>query len=121
MGKNMNFKQARAFCAQLRGATVDTKWGSDLVFSVGEKMFAVTGQEAGHERGFSSKVDHERFLELTDRPGIIPAPYLARAKWVRVEDIGSLEEAEARALLQRSYELVFAKLTKIKQKEISHD
>lgn len=117
----MNFKKAREFCAQLRGVTVDTKWGSDLVFSVGEKMFAVTGQEAGQERGFSFKVDDERFLELTDRPGIIPAPYLARAKWVRVEDIGVLGDAEAKALLQRSYALVFAKLTKIKQKEIGHD
>ncbi|MES2102901.1 MAG: MmcQ/YjbR family DNA-binding protein [Pseudomonadota bacterium] len=117
----MNFKKAREFCAQLRGATTDTKWGSDLVFSIGEKMFAVTGQDAGHERGFSFKVDDERFLELTDRPGIIPAPYLARAKWVRVEDIGILGDAEARALLQRSYQLVFAKLTKTKQKEIGHD
>ncbi|GGC86743.1 MmcQ/YjbR family DNA-binding protein [Undibacterium terreum] len=117
----MNFKQAREFCSKRRGASLDTKWGSDLVYSVGEKMFAVTGQEAGYERGFSFKVDDERFLELTDRPGIIPAPYLARAKWIKVEDISTLEDAEARALLQRSYELVFAKLTKTKQKEIGHE
>ena len=33
-------------------------------------------------KGISFKVDDDRFLELTDRDGIIPAPYLARVKWV---------------------------------------
>ncbi|MFZ6649189.1 MmcQ/YjbR family DNA-binding protein [Undibacterium sp. TJN25] len=117
----MNYKKAREFCARLHGATTATKWGSSLVFSVGDKMFAATSHDKERERGFSFKVDRERFLELTDRPGIIPAPYLARAGWVRVTDINSLDDAEARALLQRSYELVFAKLTKIKQKEIGDD
>ncbi|WP_394779406.1 MmcQ/YjbR family DNA-binding protein [Undibacterium sp.] len=117
----MNHKKAREFCTKLPGAVAATKWGSSLVFSVGDKMFAATSHDKDRERGFSFKVDRERFLELTDRPGIIPAPYLARASWIRVMDIAGLEDAEARALLHRSYELVFAKLTKIKQKEIGHD
>lgn len=55
---------------------------------------------------------------MTDRPGMIPAPYLARAKWVHVEDATALEDTEAAQLLRRSYELVFGKLTKKLQREM---
>ena len=113
----MNFDSAIAVCRSFPGVTEDTKWGNDLVFSVGEKMFAVTSH--GEAAGMSFKVEDERFLELTDRPGIIPAPYLARAKWVYVENAKALGDEEAAQLLRRSYELVFAKLTKKLQREIA--
>ena len=114
----MDFERAKALCRTFPGVTEDIKWGEDLVFSVGEKMFAVTGN-ASPATGMSFKVEDERFLELTDRPGIIPAPYLARAKWIYVEGADALDDDEAGALLRRSYELVFAKLTKKLQREIS--
>ena len=112
----MNFDSAIAVCRSLPGVTEDTKWGNDLVFSVGGKMFAVTN--LGEATGISFKVEDERFLELTDRKGIIPAPYLARAKWVYVEDAQALRDEEAAQLLRRSYELAFGKLTKKVQREI---
>lgn len=113
----MNFESAKTLCRSFPGVSEDTKWGHDLVFSVGEKMFAATN--LGEATGMSLKVDDERFLELTDRPGIVPAPYLARAKWVYVEDAGALGDAEAQELLRRSYELVFGKLTRKLQREIA--
>lgn len=113
----MNLTKAKAYCRKLPGATEDIKWDTNLVFSVGEKMFAVTGAD-GSERGISFKVDDERFLELTDRPGIIPAPYLARAKWIYIENPKALSDAEVQALLHRSHALVFAKLTKKLQREM---
>lgn len=113
----MNIKKAKALCLSLPGATEDIKWETNLVFSVGDKMFAVTEAD-DKAKGISFKVDDDRFLELTDRPGIIPAPYLARAKWVYVEDLKSISDAEAAQLLKRSHELVFAKLTKKLQREI---
>lgn len=113
----MDFEKAKALCRTFPGCTEDIKWGADAVFSVGLKMFAVTGS-AVPATGMSFKVDDERFLELTDRPGIVPAPYLARAKWVYIEDARALSDQEAAALLRRSYELVFAKLTKKLQREI---
>jgi len=112
----MNFEQAKSLCRSFPGVREDTKWGNDLVFTVGEKMFAVTN--LGEASGMSFKVEDERFLELTDRPGIIPAPYLARAKWVYVEDANALGDEEAAQLLRRAYELVLAKLTKKLQREI---
>jgi predicted DNA-binding protein (MmcQ/YjbR family) len=115
----MNFEKAKTLCHSFPGVTTDTKWGNDLVYSIGAKMFAVTNM--GEPTGFCFKVDDDRFLELTDREGIIPAPYLARAKWVAVEDAKALSDEEAAQLLRRSYELIFAKLTKKLQREISGD
>lgn len=112
----MNVESAKTLCRTFPGVTEDTKWDNDLVFSVGQKMFAITN--LGEATGISFKVEDERFLELTDRPGIIPAPYLARAKWVYVEDAKALGDEEAAQLLRRSYELVFGKLTKKMQREI---
>lgn len=83
-------------------------------------MFAATRMDAAFD-AISFKVEDERFLELTDRPGILPAPYLARAKWVRVQQAAGLSDAEVAALLRRSYELVFAKLTRKLQRDIQPD
>ncbi|HEU5434812.1 MAG TPA: MmcQ/YjbR family DNA-binding protein [Telluria sp.] len=113
----MDFEKAKDLCRHFKGATEDIKWGADTVFSVGGKMFMVTGAGVS-AHGMSFKVEDERFLELTDRPGMRPAPYLARAKWVCVERADALGDAEAAALLRRSYELVFARLTKTLQREI---
>jgi len=114
----MDFEAAKALCRSFPGVTEDIKWGEDLVFSVGDKMFAVTGN-AAPAQAMSFKAEDERFLELTDRPGIIPAPYLARAKWVRVDASADLGDEEAAQLLRRAYELVFAKLTKKLQRDIT--
>jgi predicted DNA-binding protein (MmcQ/YjbR family) len=96
------------------GVTEDVKWCNDLVSSVGGRMFCVTDARDGGALGF--EVDAGRFLELTDRPGIVPAPYLARAQWVQLAD-DALQASELRALLRRSYELVRAKLSKKLQHE----
>ena len=113
----MDVQAAKALCRGFAGAIESIKWGNDTVFSVGDKMFACAANDAG-VRSISFKVEDERFLELTDRPGIVPAPYLARAKWIRVEDLSTLPPDEASALLRRSYELVFARLTKKLQREL---
>jgi predicted DNA-binding protein (MmcQ/YjbR family) len=106
--------RAKAACKALPGVTSDIKWGSDLVYSVGGKMFAVVGPSAT----ISFKVDDERFLELTDRAGFVPAPYLARAHWVLLRDFSGVGDAELKALLRRSWELVFAKLTRAARAKI---
>jgi predicted DNA-binding protein (MmcQ/YjbR family) len=116
----MDFETAKALCRTFPGATEDCKWETRAVFSVGQKMFAMSDHAVPAE-GICFKVEDERFLELTDRPGIIPAPYLARAKWVYVERAAALSDAEAAALLQRAYQLVFAKLTRKLQRQIGEE
>lgn len=113
----MDFEAAKALCRTFPGATEDLKWDTRAVYSVGEKMFAMS-DHAVPATGICFKVEDERFLELTDRHGIIPAPYLARAKWVHVEEAKALSDDEAAALLRRAYELIFAKLTRKLQRQI---
>lgn len=100
------------------GVTDDVKWENDLVFSVGAKMFAVYCLEGEHRGRLSFKVGPERFLEMTERPGLVPAPYLARAHWVLLTDPKSLASGELQELLRRSYDLVRAKLPRKVQREL---
>ena len=84
-------------------------WGNDLTFKVGGKMFAHAVLEPAPV-WLSFKTSPENFFELTERPDIIPAPYLARAKWVALETKDALSSAELSALIRESYLLVLAKL-----------
>ena len=114
----MKQAQLRQISNSLPGATEQIQWGDDRVFKVGGKMFACSGLEK--DSCYSFKVDDERFLELTDQPGVVPAPYLARAKWVQINPLEcELSSGEIEKLVRRSYELVFSKLTKKAQKEIA--
>ncbi|MEO8487327.1 MAG: MmcQ/YjbR family DNA-binding protein [Betaproteobacteria bacterium] len=108
----MKLESLRKHVATLPGAVIDVKWGADECASVGGRMYAVFGTERGRASNVAFKVDAGRFLELTDRAGIVPAPYLARAHWVQVTDAKALSDDEARSLLERSYALVVAKLTR---------
>ena len=99
-------------CASRPGSTRDVKWGADECWCVGGRMFAVFLVKDGRAQCMSFKCDPGRFLELTDQPGIVPAPYLARAHWVQVSDAKALSLDEARELLDRSHALVSAKLTR---------
>lgn len=108
----------RDLAATLPAATQDVKWGADLCFSVGGKMFAVFLLHEGRAATCSFKVDAERFLELTSVPGVVPAPYLARAKWVQVTEPHGLKAADLHTLLRRSHALVAAGLTKTRQREL---
>jgi predicted DNA-binding protein (MmcQ/YjbR family) len=98
------------YCRNLPGATEDVKWGNDLVFSVGGKMFAAFGLPDREPIGF--KVDPALFPILTERPGVVPAPYLAHHFWVNVKTREALTTEELEELLWESYRLVAGKLSK---------
>ena len=107
----------RKHCMSLPHTTETVQWGNDLVFKIGGKMYAVTCLEPAPVF-LSFKCTPEDFADLTERPGIIPAPYMARAQWVALESDEALSAAEIKRYLKRSYELVFAKLTKKLQAEL---
>ena len=105
----MNIDQLRKICLGFPGVTEQIQWGDDLLFKVGGKMFAVIPLEPARQ-WLTLKADPEEFVELTERSGIVPAPYLARAKWISIETNQTLDSREVESLLRKSYELVFAKL-----------
>jgi predicted DNA-binding protein (MmcQ/YjbR family) len=84
------------------------------VFKVGGKMFCITctDLDPSHDVLASFKCDDETFAELVERDGIVPAPYLARAKWVGLQSFDALEDREYRELIPRSHALVRATLPK---------
>jgi predicted DNA-binding protein (MmcQ/YjbR family) len=110
----MTLESLRAICRALPEVTEDVKWGSDLCFCVREKLFVVVNLEPPHQVSF--KCTPESFGELVERPGIIPAPYMARNMWVQEQELGAtLDRNEFEALVKTSYELVVAKLPKSKR------
>lgn len=113
----MNIEQLRQFCLSLPGATEDIKWGADLCFCVGEKMFCVTGADSV-QSGMSLKCTPEKFDELIEREGIDPAAYVGRYKWVRIEDLNAVTPSELKDLIRESYPLVFDKLPSKLKKSI---
>ena len=106
----MNIETLRELCRALPAVTEDVKWGHDLCFSVADKMFCVAALDGPLTVSF--KVKDEDFDELSSTPGFSPAPYVARYKWVLVEDVNKLSRKEWSHYVKQSYELVKAKLPK---------
>jgi predicted DNA-binding protein (MmcQ/YjbR family) len=106
----MDIDILRKICLSLPAVTEDIKWGNDLVFSVGGKMFCVASLEQPFKCSF--KVTDEEFEELSNADGFMPAPYMARAKWVLVTNPSKLNKKEWEQYIKQSYEMVKMKLTK---------
>lgn len=108
----MDLEAIRTYCLSLPHVTERVQWGNDLLFCIGEKMFAVAGLDAQHPTKLSFKCTPEKFAELVEQEGIIPAPYVARYHWVALEDLNALPQRELKALLKNAYQLVHDKLPK---------
>ena len=107
----MDMDWIRNLCLSFPQTTEQIQWGDDLVFKVAGKIHAITVLNPA-KIWLCFKVSPEKFAELTERPGIIPAPYLARAKWVALETKDALSSDEFAVLLRESYDMVVAKLPK---------
>lgn len=92
------------------GATESVKWESNLVFTVGTKMFCIADLDG--EFAFSLKVPSDQFEDWCARPGAIPAPYLAKASWIKLVQPAAFSLKEITGLVAQSYQLVWAKLPK---------
>ena len=106
----MNIETLRKICSSLPAVTEDVKWGNDLVFSVGDKMFCVASLEPPFTSSF--KVPDDEFEEVSNKDGFAPAPYMARAKWVLVTDPSKMNKKEWEQYIKGSYELIKNKLTR---------
>jgi predicted DNA-binding protein (MmcQ/YjbR family) len=105
----VNIEWIRDLCLSFPHTTEQIQWGDDLVFKVAGKIHAITVLRPA-KTWLCFKVAPEKFPELTERPGVIPAPYLARAKWVALETKDAVSPGELRILLRDSYDMVVAKL-----------
>lgn len=108
----MDIEAIQKYCLSFPHATEDVKWGNDLVFSIGGKMFAVVVLESSSPVKVTFKCTPEVFAELTEQEDIIPAPYAARYHWVALLGWDVLSTKELKAYIKDSYEMVLAKLPK---------
>ena len=108
----MDIESIRSFCLSLPHVDEKVQWENDLLFRIGGKMFAVVALEPSHGVLLSFKCTPEKFGELVEQDGIIPAPYVARYHWVAFERFDVLPESELKQLLKNAYQLVFEKLPK---------
>ncbi len=108
-----------AFCGALKGTTHVEQWGNASVWKVGGKIFAICSVwGAGDHTKFSFKCSDLTYHILTEQPGIVPAPYLARAKWVQVESADAMGDEDLQDYFRAAYDIVASKLTKAKRKEL---
>jgi len=114
----MDIAWVRDHCLSLAHTTEKLQWGDALVFKVGGKMYAVVSLEPD-ETWISFKCSPDDFAALTERPGVIPAPYLARAQWVALETEIALPRAELQSLLSAAHALIFAKLPRKTQSQLA--
>ena len=112
----MNLDSIRDYCLSLPHATEDIQWGNDLLFRISGKIFAGISLDPPHSLSF--KCTPEKFDELIEFDGIIPAPYTARNKWVMLERLDALNDSQIKGLIKNSYEMIFSKLTKKVQAEL---
>lgn len=111
----MTIEEIQTICRQYKGVTEDIKWENHLCFNVGGKMFLITAPDEV-PCSASIKVPDDDFDEISSREGFMPAPYLARYKWVHMDDIKRLSKKQWESFIRTAYDQVASRLpVKIKR------
>ncbi|KZL24001.1 MmcQ/YjbR family DNA-binding protein [Pseudovibrio sp. WM33] len=111
------------YCKSLVGTSNAIQWGNASVWKVGGKIFAICsnwGEDRPEMEGIkiSFKCSELSYQILTEQEGIIPAPYLARAKWVQIETAQAMADEDIKDYVREAHSIIARKLTKKLQKEI---
>ena len=128
----MDAERLRAYLLTLPHVAETMQWGANLVFwagdkAIGGKMFAMIdldepappsrapNEQRATNNGqplLSYSAGPERYAELLERDGLVPAPYMARIFWVAAGRWGVFSDAEWKRELRAAYEITLAKLPK---------
>ena len=117
----MNVEQLKKSCLDFAGATEKLHGDPSniLVYSVGGKHFAYFKTSAPERWRFSTRVTPERFVELTDIPGVKPARYMARFHWVTIVKVQQFPPAYLTELVEWSYQKAFSSLSRARQRAVA--
>lgn len=107
--------EVRSALLKLPRVAETMQWGSNLVFwtmdkAVGGKMFALIDLEAVDRPVLAFAAGPERAPHLLELEGVRPAPYLARAHWVALEDWQALPLPELLRETCAAYEYVGSRM-----------
>jgi predicted DNA-binding protein (MmcQ/YjbR family) len=111
----MDAERIRAFLHTLPHVVDTMQWGANLVFWVGDKaiggkMFALVNLDGDGKAVISYAAGPQRYSELVEIEGVIPAPYMARIYWVAVERWNIFRTTEWEQQLSAAHALTFDKL-----------
>ena len=111
----MDAERIRTYLLTLPHAVETMQWGANLVFWVGDKniggkMFALVNLDADGKAVISYAAGPQRYSELLEIEGIIPAPYMARIYWVAVERWNVFRTPEWEQELSAAHTLTYNKL-----------
>jgi predicted DNA-binding protein (MmcQ/YjbR family) len=113
----MNVTELKVFCRRFPHATetqYDEPWNF-LVYSVGGRKFAYFKTSEPERWRFSMRVAPDRFVELTDVPGVKPARYRGRFGWITIVNVSGFPAPYLKELVRWSYEKAFTSLSKSRQ------
>ena len=109
----MTLEDFRTACAALPAATYVNQWGGAHVYKVGGRIFAIAGfSRGGGPPAFAFKASEMGYQLLIEHGLAEPAPYLARAGWVRLVSQDALPDTDVAAYLGQAHALVAARLTR---------
>lgn len=110
----MSVEDQKQLCQDFPGVqrTLHADPSNILVYSVGDKKFAYFKTSNPEMGRFSIRVTPDRFLELTDVPGIKPARYMGRFHWVTIVHPKVLPAHYLAELVAWSYERALQSLSK---------
>ena len=114
----MNVEEFREYCLLKKGVTEGFPFDeTTLVFKVMGKMFALTSLDTTFRVSLKTAPgDGERLREAY--PCITTAPHFNKVHWILVSPDASLDDVLLKNLIDRSYELVVAGLTKKSKNEL---
>ncbi len=114
----MDIERFRDYCLAKRGVTECMPFDDEsLVFKVMDKMFVLL--DLSGRNWTNLKCDPERALDLRDRyPDITPAYHMNKKHWNTINLAGRLPDKLIFELIDHSYDLVVAKLTRKAKEEL---
>jgi predicted DNA-binding protein (MmcQ/YjbR family) len=115
----MDAEFIRKYCLAFPGSKEEMPWENHLAYKVGGKIFLIYNLSKEYPNRLSLKCSPEKFNEMIEVEKIIPAPYLARNKWISIQDGCRIRTAELKELIEESYNIVFSKLPVKTKKEIT--
>lgn len=119
-GNPLTRDEFNSFCAALPASTNVVQWGNASVWKVGGKIFAISSSWGSEgEQRVNFKCSDMAYSMLIQEDGIVPAPYLARAKWVRVEDPDALSKEDCCAYIKAAHAIITAKLTRKQRQDLA--
>lgn len=102
----MDVAEVKAHCSQFPGASSKLYEAPSnvLVYYSAGRKFAYFKTSEPEQWRFSIRTTPERFLALTDVPGIKPARYMARFHWITIVDVSAVPSDFLEELIASSYQ-----------------